>query len=97
MDPEVQARIRALKKRLGVVPNATFVRLPKATRSRALSSKTMNGRIEDLAAVTMPRSANKRVGIPRSKVTGVSAGSNVHGASYEDAVAPTHKSIPSNK
>lgn len=86
-------RTRAVKRTLRIVPNASVRRLPKVTRGKALSDPNMNGRITEVAAVTMPRSANQRAATPRSKVTGVTSGSNIHGASYEDAVAPTHRAI----
>lgn len=58
--------------------------LPTVSRGAALSSRSMNGRIEEVEAALMPRSANKSANAGRSKVTGISAGGDILGASYED-------------
>lgn len=70
MDAELEARIRAVKKGLRIVPNATVVRLPKVTRGMALKGQ-MNARMTEVAAVSFPRSANQRAAGKRSSVTAI--------------------------
>lgn len=57
--------------------------LPTVSRERALHGR-MNGRLDEVAAATFPKGHTKSANAPRSKVTGISAGGHVLGASYED-------------
>lgn len=84
--PSDAERIKIMKMKLNMPVDkpAQYKRLPKVTRAAAIKSKTMNGRIGEIAGIYMPRSAHRRVGTQQSKVTGVSGGGLVNLPAFED-------------
>lgn len=74
------------KKRLNT-PSAYKVKvLPTVSRNSALHGR-MNGKMDEIAAATFPKGHNKSANAPRSKVTGISAGGHIAGATWEDTRA----------